>query len=131
MAEITRETVTTESSNNPAPSSGSPSVVGKTYTTQNLIYFIFGVIEFLLVFRAVFKLVGANPASGFVSFIYAVTNVFILPFLGIFRQAVAQGVETTSVLEPATLIAIPVYALLAWGIVKLIAIVSNEPEVGA
>ena len=85
----------------------------------------------MLVFRAVFKLIGANPSSGFVSFIYAVTQIFVLPFLGIFRQAVTQGVETASVLEPATFIAIPVYALLSWGIVKLISIVSNEPEVGA
>jgi len=39
------------------------------------------------------------------------------------------GAETTSVFEPATLTAIIVYALVAWGIVSLIRIISGKkPE---
>jgi len=61
--------------------------------------------------------------------IYGLTGIFIWPFEGIFRRGFAQGVETTSVLEPATLVALIVYAILAWGIVKLIRIYSMEKQV--
>lgn len=131
MSEIIRETVSTN-----VPSSNSVQTVRTTkreptdsYTVQNLIYFIFGSLDVLLLFRFVFKLMGANPGSGFVSFIYGITAPFVLPFQGIFRSPVTQGVETTSVLEAATLVAIPVYMILAWGLVKLIAILTKEPEV--
>ena len=40
-------------------------------TVNYVIYFFFGVIEVLLLFRFIFKLTGANPISGFVSFIYS------------------------------------------------------------
>ncbi len=95
-------------------------------TLQYLIYFLFGIIEVLLVFRTVFKMTGANPASGFVSFINSLTQIFIMPFVGIFRQATTPGVEVTAVLEPATLVAMVVYAVLAWGIVQLVEIVSGR-----
>jgi hypothetical protein len=95
-------------------------------TVASVIYFFFGVIEILLVFRLIFKITGANPISGFVSFIYSLTQIFILPFTGIFRQATTTGVETTAVLEPATLVAMVVYAVLAWGIVELVKILSGK-----
>ena len=55
-------------------------------------------------------------------------GIFILPFEGIFRRAFTQGVETTSVLEPATLVALLVYAVAAWGIVKFVRISSGEQQ---
>jgi hypothetical protein len=97
-------------------------------TTEYFIYFIFGTIETLLGFRLVLKLMGASTLSGFVNFIYDVTGLFSLPFQGIFRSGVSQGLETTSVLEPATIVAIIVYVILAWGIVKLIKILSGEEQ---
>jgi len=63
-----------------------------------------------------------------VGLIYGLTGIFILPFEGIFRKGFAQGVETTSVLEPATLVALIVYAVLALGIVKLLRIISGERQ---
>jgi hypothetical protein len=85
-----------------------------------LVYYVVGVIEVLLSFRLVFKILGANPESGFVSFIYAVTGIFLAPFYGIFQTFTTQGAETTSFLEPATLIAMAVYGIIGWGIAKLI-----------
>ena len=82
----------------------------------------------LLAFRLVLKLMGASLASGFVGLIYGLTGIFILPFEGIFRRGVAPGLETTSVLEPSTIVAIIVYAVLAWGIVKLVRIFSGERQ---
>ena len=98
----------------------------KSQTVEYTIYFIFGVIVTLLLFRLGFKLTGANPVSGFVSFIYAVTGLFIMPFVGIFHQATSTGVEVTAVLEPATLVGIIVYIILAWGIVQLVEILSGR-----
>ncbi|MEK7127125.1 MAG: YggT family protein [Patescibacteria group bacterium] len=98
-------------------------------TVEYLVYFFFGVLEVLLAFRLVLKLTGASLASAFVGLIYGLTGIFILPFEGIFRRGYAQGVETTSVLEPSTLVAIVVYAVLAWGIVKLIRVLSGEKQV--
>lgn len=98
-------------------------------TTEYLIYYIFGALEILLAFRMVLKIAGASLASGFVNMIYAVTGILIMPFEGIFRRGIAQGAETTSVFEPATLVAIVVYAIVAWGIVKLVRISSKEKQV--
>jgi len=95
---------------------------------RRIIYYILGFLEVLFAFRLVFKVLGANPQSTFVSIIYSVTNIFIAPFNGIFRKAVTQGIETQSVLEPTLIIAMMVYAALAWGIVKLIEISSNRTD---
>ncbi|MDO8507475.1 MAG: YggT family protein [bacterium] len=124
MEKDTRETVTTRENNvNPAKRDATGS-----QTIAYLIYFLFGALEILLVFRFVLKLLGASLSSGFVSSIYDISRIFILPFEGIFRTGTTQGAETTAVFEPATLVAIIVYAVLAWGIVKLISIFSGERQ---
>ncbi len=121
MARVVRETVTT-----PTTRQSSVSVDGRDtssfHTVAYMVYFFFGLLEILLGFRLVFKLMGANPLSGFVRFVYNLTQAFIMPFEGIFRRGFTEGVETTSVFEPSTVVAMLVYALLAWGIVKFVAI---------
>ncbi|MEL1136574.1 YggT family protein [Desulfitobacterium sp. THU1] len=96
---------------------------------KRIVYYILGVIEVLLAFRFIFKLLGANPASGFVSGIYTMTSIFLSPFIGIFRTASARGVETQAVIEPANLVAMLVYAVIAWGIVKLVEILRRPNKV--
>lgn len=97
-------------------------------TVEYLIYFAFGFLEVMLAFRLLLKLTGANTISGFVKFIYGLTGIFVMPFQGIFHQAFSQGVDATAILEPATLVALIVYVLLAWGIVKLLRISSGEQQ---
>lgn len=97
---------------------------------RKIVYYILGVFEVLLAFRLIFKLLGANPGSPFVSFIYTVSGVFIAPFNGIFRSAVSEGIETKSVLEPTTIVAMIVYALIAYGIAKLIEIYGTPKGTG-
>jgi len=94
----------------------------RTYQTKKtifrayqVIWYIVGVIEVLLAFRFVLKLIAANPYSGFVSFIYSLSALFVTPFEGIVRTPSAGG----SVLEWSTLIAGIVYFVIAWGIVYL------------
>lgn len=121
--------------NNPTGSASTPVMATQiktaattAQTVEYLIYFFFGLIEMLLVFRLVFKLAGASTISAFVNFIYGVTGMFILPFEGIFSRGTTQGLETTAVLEPAILVALVVYAFAAWGIVMLVRIFSGEKQ---
>lgn len=94
------------------------------WSLNRLVYYIVGVMEAFLVFRFVLKILGANPSSPFVSFIYSVSGLFVAPFRGIFSSAVTDGLETVSVFEPATLFAILVYIVIAVGIVALVNILT-------
>lgn len=89
---------------------------------KQIVYYILGILEVLFAFRLVFKLLGANPKSPFVSFIYSLSQAFLAPFSSIFKSTVTNGLEAQSILEPSTIIAMIVYAVIAWGIVKLIEI---------
>ncbi|MFA6492863.1 MAG: YggT family protein [Patescibacteria group bacterium] len=155
MSEIIKETTTTQDNTNtvatnPASSGTADSQSSQTTTTQRninpavdnqgnrqasgsqtatyFVYFLFGVLEILLAFRFVLKLAGASHTSGFVNFIYGLSGVFVAPFNGIFHTSLAQGAETTSIFEPSALVALIVYALVAWGIVKLIQISSGKQQ---
>ena len=88
----------------------------KIFRSYQVIWYILIFIEVLLIFRVIFKVIGANPASGFVHLIYSVTELMVTPFQGI----VASMVSGNSVLEWATAITGVVYALIAWGLVYLI-----------
>jgi len=129
MTEIIKETVTTKDSGVKVVLPNSNEVEATEYQTiEYLIYFFFGVVETLLGFRFVLKLMGASLLSGFVTFIYGITGIFILPFEGIFRRGFSEGLETTSVIEPATVVAVIVYIIVAWGIVRLLRIFSGEKQ---
>lgn len=91
-------------------------------TAQNAVWYVLGFIEILIGFRFVLKLLGANPSSGFVDFIYSITGVLTAPFDSIFGVTSAETGDVRSVFEPSILVAAAVYALIAWGIVKLITI---------
>ena len=88
--------------------------------TKRTIYYILSVIEVLLAFRFIFKLLGANPQNGFVSFLYSMAGIFTAPFSGIFNSFISSGLAAKSVFEPATLIGMVVYGVLASGLVGLI-----------
>lgn len=86
------------------------------YRAERIIYFILGIVETFLVIRLILKLLAANPDAGFSRLIYGVTNPLVAPFQGVFPDAGARD----GTLELAALLAIIVYALLAWFIVKLV-----------
>lgn len=129
MAEIVKETVTTQQAGPKAAiTTETKQVATSSQTIEYLLYFLFGALETLLAFRLILKLMGASTGSAFVGLVYGLTGVFILPFEGIFRKSLSQGIETTSVLEPSAIVALIVYAVLAWGIVKLVRIFSGETQ---
>lgn len=89
--------------------------------TRRILIVVFGLIETLLAFRFIFKLAGANPANTLIKILYDVTNVFVGIFASIFTPATTDGLETVSVIEPGTIIAMIVFALIALAISKLMA----------
>lgn len=85
------------------------------YRGTQIAWYILGLIEVLLLFRFVLKLLGANPDAGFTSFLYGVTHFFVSPFTSVFRVTYIEG----SVFEWTTILAMLVYWVVAIGIVKL------------
>ncbi|MBV9230524.1 MAG: hypothetical protein JOZ18_14540 [Chloroflexi bacterium] len=86
------------------------------YWIRTVTYYVLGVLEIILVLRLFFRLLGANQDNGFIMFLYGLSHVFVAAFNGIFNdQTLGRG----GVFEVSTVIAMIVYALLAWGIVSL------------
>ena len=92
------------------------------YRATQLIYWVFGLIEGLILVRFVLKALGANPDAGFAAFIYGITAPLVLPFQNLFGTPQAQG----SVLELNSLVALIVYAVIAWLLAKLVWVVMGE-----
>ena len=86
------------------------------------IWLLFGIVEGILVMRFILKLLGANEAAGFASFIYGASAPFVAPFSNLFANPSSGG----SILELTTLIAIIVYALIAWLIARVIWLLAGE-----
>lgn len=82
--------------------------------------FIVGAVDILIAARFLGKLFGASSSSAFVNFIYQVSGVLVAPFQGIFGNGGSKG----NTFETADLVAIVVYAVIGWGIVMLIRIVT-------
>ena len=85
-----------------------------------IVSYVFGVIEVLLGLRFVLKLLGANAEASFVDMIYNFSAPFAAPFEAVFQTAQSGNF----VFEWTTLLAIIVYALVAWGFVELIRAIS-------
>lgn len=81
-----------------------------------IVYAIGGAIEALVALRFVLRLIGANPANGFVQFIYEWSTPIVAPFSGIFGQdatiVTGVGAVATSVFDWTALIALFVLGLL-------------------
>ena len=85
------------------------------YRGTQIVWYVLGLIEILLAFRFVLKLLAANGGAGFTQFIYGITYIFSQPFLNVFRISQVSG----SVVEWTTLLAMFVYWVLAYGIINL------------
>lgn len=96
-----------------AQSSGSTQPL---YRGTQIVWYILGLVEVLLAFRFVLKLLGANAGAGFTDLIYMMTAPLAAPFIAVFRVSKAQG----SVFEWTTILAMFVYYVVAWGIIKML-----------
>jgi len=82
--------------------------------------FIVGAIDIVIAARFLGKLFGASAQSAFVNLIYQVSGPMVAPFTGIFGDT---GTKTNT-FETASLVALVVYAVIGWGLVVLIRIVT-------
>jgi hypothetical protein len=82
--------------------------------------FIVGIVDILIAARFLGKLLGASSTSAFVNGIYQVSGVLVAPFTGIFGDTGNK----TNMFETASLVALVVYAVIGWGIVVLIRIMT-------
>jgi hypothetical protein len=85
------------------------------FRAYQAVWYILGVIEVLLAFRVILKLLGANPVSGFTQFIYGLSAPFVVPFFNVIPATRAGS----SIIEWSTFLAMIVYLVVAFGLVKL------------
>lgn len=92
----------------------SPSTKSLFKGTQ-IVWYLLTILEALLAFRFVLKMMGANPEAGFSSLLYGITWPFTAPFLAVFQRTMVAG----SVFEWTTLLSMLVYWLVAIAIIRL------------
>jgi len=95
-----------------------------TFKISQLLWWLLGILEGLLALRFIFKLIGVNAVNNFASFIYGLTNLFVRPFASLTGAPSAGNM----VFELSTLIAMLVYALVCWALVKLINVLFYRPR---
>jgi uncharacterized membrane protein len=88
--------------------------LGLARVTQ-LIWLFFGIVEGLIGLRVLLKLIDANPANAFATFIYNAAGLFVGPFLNLTGSPTAGRM----VLEIPSIIAMLIYVLLGWVILRI------------
>lgn len=98
---------------------------GASTILYKVIWLIAGVIIALLALRILLLLLAANQGSPFVDLVYGLSYIFAWPFFGIFSYTPAYG---QSVFEISSIVAIVIYALIAWGLGKLVTVTSSRTD---
>ena len=102
------------------------SQISPRHTTNvivKIVWYLAGILLVLLGLRFILALFGANTTNGFANFIYSTSHPFVAPFFSLFNYHNYN--YGTSHFEIYTLIAMLVYALVAWGIAKLFSLNQN------
>ncbi len=86
------------------------------YRLTQFIWLLFGGLEALIGIRVLLLLIGANPGSGFAALVYFLSDLFLWPF----RNIVVNPAFQNHVLELTSLIAMIIYPLIGWAIVRLV-----------
>lgn len=86
---------------------------------SKFIWWLVGIVDVLITFRFILKMIAANPSNGFANFIYGLTDFMVSPFLGLVNTPVGQD---GSMIEIGSLFAIVFYTVVAWVIVQLLRI---------
>lgn len=94
-----------------------------TTIAERIIWFIAGLLLILLAFRFVLALLGANPDNSFANFIYDTSHPFVAPFFNLFNYDQSLDIGR---FELYTLIAMAVYAVIAWVLARLVTL--GHPE---
>ena len=92
---------------------------------QRVIWFITGFITVILGLRVLLLALAANQGNFFVDFVYTLGAFFSAPFAGIF----GSPTYGEFFFDTASVVAIVVYLLVAWGIAKLITLTRPQDEI--
>ena len=93
---------------------------------QSLFTFTMGLVEMILVFRFILKLLGASQLAPMVNWVYQTSQPLLRPFLFAFPQPAVQGF----VLEFTTLFAIFAYAVIGYVVQEVLEIMEKNMEKG-
>ncbi|HEY1012512.1 MAG TPA: hypothetical protein VGE07_07370 [Herpetosiphonaceae bacterium] len=93
--------------------------LGNLRRLRQVVYFIASALSILILLRFALMALGANMASGFGALVAALSAPFVLPFQSLFGVPASGG----SVFEVGDLVAVAVYFLIAWGVVKIAGLV--------
>lgn len=85
------------------------------YRGAQIIWYILYLIEVILVFRFFLKFLAANPAAPFTKLVYDISQPLAGPFLYVIPSQSING----QIVEWSTLLAMIVYWVVAWAIIKL------------
>lgn len=96
------------------PSSYTSSATKPVYFSVRIIWYVLGLVEFLLAIRFLFKMVGANSAAGFTYFIYAPSELLVYPFMRVIPSISVGNIR----FEWTTLIAMLAYWFFAWALAR-------------
>jgi hypothetical protein len=86
---------------------------------SQFIWLLFGGLEALLGIRVILRVIGANTGNVFTALVYQLSDLFLWPF----RSIVANPSLQNLTLEITTIIAMLVYALLGWLVVRMLWVV--------
>ncbi len=94
--------------------------------TSKTIRFIFVVIEILLALRFFLKFIGANPSSPFGIFLFGLTDPLAAPF----ESLLANPTMGTEEIEFTTLLALIIYPIFGWIVVRSIQLMFYREKAG-
>ena len=83
---------------------------------RTLVNIVFGIIEFLLSLRFIFKFFAVNSSTPFVTWIYSVTASLVSPF----ARILPDGKISVFVIDFTTLAALVAYAIAGWLILMIV-----------
>jgi YggT family protein len=95
---------------------------GSVGVTTRRVYSLVAILEALLGIRLLLGMLGADPAVGFAPIVYGVTSPFIAPVAWMFGLPLPD----TSHFELNALVALVVYAALAWVVSRLMRLAMDE-----
>jgi YggT family protein len=96
-----------------------------SYMIARVVWAILAVVNVILGFRFILRILAANPAADFVAFVYNISAALMAPFANMVRNL---RLDNGGVIEWSTLVAMAVYWLAAWAIVSLVSYVTSGPR---
>ena len=89
----------------------------------SVIYYTVGALLILLLLRFLLRLFGANPENTFAQVIYGLSEPFVAPFSTLF---ISPASSSGPIFDVNLLVAMPVYALLAWLVGQLVRLIWSK-----